>query len=164
MTHNSATKHTSVSTPSLAQRGASLIDLLIVMCIIALVLTVAVPSIRTGLELQRLDASASKLGSKLTEARFNAIKTNRETWLLIDPSLHTLQVQTTDPSGNTIDVGGTELLSTGISIGPGPTRVTFDSLGLTGSTQTFTLTGSSTGRTKIISVSLLGHVRVGPIN
>jgi len=148
----------------LDERGASLIDLLIVACILGIVLAVAIPEMRAALDMQRLDAGASRLASKLMDARMNAIKRNREAWLLIDTSAKTLQVQTTDNSSSTINVGGAEPLPTGISIGGTATQVIFTSLGRVASTQTITLTGSSTGKTKTVTISLVGEISVGQMN
>jgi Tfp pilus assembly protein FimT len=155
---------TSQSGPRSDERGASLIDLLIVACILGIILAVAIPEARVVLDMQRLDAGASKLASKLMDARMNAIKRNRPAWLLVDASAKTLQVQTTDNSGSTINVGAAEPLPSGISIGGTATQVIFTSLGRVASTQTITLTGSSTGKTKTVTVSLVGEISVGQMN
>jgi Tfp pilus assembly protein FimT len=144
--------------------GASLIDVLITVTIATVVLAVAIPGARSALEMQRLDASASKLASKLMDARMNAVKRNRQAWLLINSSARTLQVQTTDSSGSTINVGGAEPLSSGVSVGSTPSQVTFTSLGRLAAAQTMTLTGTATGRTKSVTVSVVGQISVGSMN
>jgi len=155
---------TSPSVHRPGERGASLIDLLIAACIMGIVLAIAIPQARAALDMQRLDAGASKVASKLMDARMNAIKRNRQAWLLVDTSAKTLQVQTTDNSGSTINVGAAEPLPSGISIGGTVTQVIFTSLGRVASTETITLTGSSTGKTKTVTVSLVGEINVGQMN
>ena len=143
-----------------SEHGASLINLLIVACIMGILLSIVMPDIRAALEIERLNDCASKLASKLTDARIKALEHNRPAWLLIDSSARTLQIQTTDSSGSIMNVGAAESLLSGVSIGATPARVSFTSLGLVESTQTLILTGVSTGKTRTVSVSRVGKVSI----
>ena len=145
------------------ERGASLLDALIVVTVMGIVVVLAVPLIGPALELQRLDSAAAKVVSKLSEARLAAIGRNASVWLHIDSTASTLQLQTIS-GGSTVNIGPAEPLPSRISIGGSPAQVTFNSLGRLTSAQTIILTGASSRKTETVSVSVQGNITVSNMN
>jgi len=147
----------------LHERGASLLDALIVVTIMAIVGVLAIPLIASALELQRLDSASAKVASKLSEARLAAIERNASVWMQIDSSASTLQLQTIK-GGTTVNIGPAEPLPSRVSIGGSSAQVTFNSLGRLTSSQTIILTGASSRKTKTVVVSVQGNITVNDIN
>ena len=142
------------------ERGASLLDLLIVVVIIGIILCVAIPQMGRSLELRRLDVASAKVASKLSEARSVAIKRNSLGKLNITAGQNTMQVATPLTT-----VGPVETLPGGITFSSStPANITFDSLGrLNTSAQTVTLQSTS-GKTKTVSISARGEVTIGSMS
>jgi len=67
-----------------AARGFTLIELLVVLTVMALLATLATPMIRRTVPGFELHSAAEGLRSELRLARAEAIRDNRETWLLLD--------------------------------------------------------------------------------
>lgn len=145
--------------------GFSAIEILIVVAVIGVLLAIAIPSVTRTLELHRLDTSVSILASKLADARMSAIKRNRQAWVRIDPTNRTLQLQTTNDAGTTINLGVAEALPAGVDF-TSPTAATeirFDGVGRlpTGTAAwTITLRGVQQTQRKTLSVTGIGKVTV----
>lgn len=146
-------------------QGFSAIELMIVLVVVGVLLAIAIPSITRTLALRRLDTSVSTLASKLAEARMNAIKRNRQAWVRIDPTNRTVQLQTTNDAGTTINLGVAEALPSGVDIANpvAATEIRFDGLGRlpTGTAAwTITLRGVQHTKRKSLSVTGIGKVTV----
>jgi Tfp pilus assembly protein FimT len=146
-------------------RGFSTFELVIVLVVIAVVCAIAIPNATRSVELHRLDGAASLLASKLAEARMNAIKRNRQAWVLVDPAARTMQIQSTDNAGATINVGTAASLPDGVNFtSPAvATQVRFDSLGrLPAGAPAWTITfrGVRNTRTKDVGITVAGRVSV----
>ena len=72
------------SAASSRQRGFTLLELLVVMTVIALITTLAVPAIQRSLPGASFRAAASDIRNELMQARIAAIRENRESWVLLD--------------------------------------------------------------------------------
>ena len=140
-------------------RGFSLFELMIVLAIAGILVMFLVPNVTQTLQTLRLDGSASMIYNKAKEARINAIKRNREAWLSIDTTGGEVQVQTTDDTPATIDVGIVGLLQNTVTFGSGsPTEVRFDSMGRPTVVRTIVL--ETTDMSKTITISATGRVQV----
>jgi general secretion pathway protein H len=76
------------------QRGFTLLELLVVMTVIALITTLAVPAIQRSLPGAKFRAIASEIRSELQQARNSAIRENRDTWVLLDADAGTYRRDT----------------------------------------------------------------------
>ena len=132
-------------------------EVLVSLVIVALIAGFAIPNIERTLGLYHLETSAAMIAGKLSDARINAIKRNRQVWVEITFSDNQARVQTTDPAApwNNIDVGDPLFLTnrvvfggsggSGGSSGSGDSwRLTFDSVGRPTAPSTITLTTIST--------------------
>lgn len=146
-------------------QGFSVVELIIVVALVGILVAIAIPSITRTLELSRLDTSASIVASKLSEARINAIKRNRTTWLEINPVSRTVQVRSTDGAGATVNLGFPATLPEGVIFSNSDNmQITITSLGrLSGASQTVTLRTARTAQSKSLTITPAGRVTVGAI-
>ncbi len=106
----------------------------------------------------RLQASASMIAGKLTEARINALKRNRATWLLVDVDARRVQVQTTGAGGVAENLGEPGDLSEGVTFGTVPEQVDYDAMGRTTAVQSIEVTAGAQART--VTVRLTGAATI----
>lgn len=144
--------------PRTGCRGFSLTELLMVVAIMIVIAATGLPQLTSGVRLHRLQGSASMISSKLTEARINALKRNRATWLLIDADAGTVQVQTAAAGGAAVDLGAPGLLSEGITFAAAPAQVDYDAMGRTTAVQTIQVAAG--GATRTITVRLTGAATI----
>lgn len=137
--------------------GFSVLELLIVVGIIVVVGAIGMPQLNSGVRRHRLQASASMIAGKLTDARINALKRNRATWLLVDAAAGTVQVQTTG-AGGPVNIGGAGQLSEGVTFGAVPAQVDYDAMGRSTAVQTIQVT--SAGQVRTVTVSLTGTATI----
>ena len=145
------------------EKGFSLPELLIVVLIVAILIVIALPQTNRQLQLYRLDTSVSVISDKLMEARMEAIKRNRTTWLRLDKTAKTAQIRTTNSSSATIDVGFPENFAQGMVLDTSDSlEISFDSMGrLTTGTQTIPIRETNSNKRKDITVSPAGKITVG---
>ena len=141
-------------------RGFTLLEMLIVLMIVMAISMVAIPNVGKTLETYRVQNSASLVSNKVMEARMNAIKRNRQSWIAIDSAEGTVQVQTTE--GNpaaTVNVGTLGLVHDSVAFQAGtPSEIRFDSMGRPTAPQTVVLESSHLQKT--VAVSAAGRVTV----
>ena len=138
--------------------GFSLFEIMIVMVIVGVLLMILVPNASRAMQVWRLDGGVRMVSGKLMEARIDAIKRNRQSWLSINTSGQ-VQVQTTDDTPATIDVGFPGLLQQSVSFQSGaPTEVRYDSMGRPTVTRTIVIETADLQKT--ITVSATGRVTV----
>ncbi len=141
--------------------GFSMVELAIALTVILILAAVTFPRIVTTMGLYRLETSASMIEGKLADARINAIKRNRQVWLLLDSTANSAKLQYID--GGTIDLGTKEFLATGIKfVSPTPGQITFDAQGWpTGSPPLeVILEVENSGDKKILEVSATGKITI----
>lgn len=135
---------------------------------IAIVVVFAIPSISSSYDLRQLDSYTSKVAGKMAKVKMHAIKRNRTAWLRIDPINRTTHLQSTDNSGNTINLEAAELVPSRIDfLETSPVEIRFDSVGrlITGNeTVTFLVSNSQSTKQKSISVSPAGKVNVSAMS
>lgn len=146
-------------------RGFSLVELLIVVFIILVLIAAALPSVNRTIQLWRLQTSTAMVVSKIADARMNSIKRNRPSSLVLNAAAGTVQVVSTDPANNPINIGAAEQLRRGITfVAPTPAVITFDSLGwpTAGAAQTIRLQNLATAGNdqKNVVISATGRVNV----
>lgn len=141
-------------------RGFTLIELLVVMGVLAILGTIAAPSMRDLIVTQRVRATASDLHLTLVRARSEAIKRNRSVtvsrsgsdwnggWNVVDP------VNSSAPALYTVSVPG------GISVtdSPATESVVYGSNGKASAVANFVVTSvSGPGATRCVSIELTGR-------
>lgn len=109
----------------------SLTELLIAISVMAILAAMAVPGLRAALTGYELSTAGFEAAAKVGEARTNALKRNRQTWLLITSATGTLQVQMTDPAtATTVNVGNPFILPRRVQVvGAATQLVRFDPMG-----------------------------------
>lgn len=145
------------------QSGFSLIELIIVLLVIAILVTIALPSVQRTLQLYRLETGASFIAQRLTEARLAAIKRNRDTWLEIDATNRVLTVKSTNDAAQTITLGYPKTLPENIQLtGTVPASIVFSSLGRNraNATTAVNLKLTTANRSKTIAVGATGNVTI----
>jgi type II secretory pathway pseudopilin PulG len=151
-----------------SESGMSIVDLLVALAVMSVIAAVAVPNIQAAGDGYELVTAGFDVAAKLGEARTNALKRNRQTWVLITAATQTLQLQMVDAgTGNPVDIGGPEFLPRRVEVlipgGAATQQILFDAMGrpVDGvgivlqqavqirhirSTQTRTVTAGTTGR------------------
>lgn len=138
--------------------GFTLLELLLVVATTIIIGGIGLASVTEGMRQHRLQASASMIAGKLTEARINALKRNRPTWLLIDAAAGRVRVQTLDGGGATVNLGEPGDLSRGIVFGATPNRVDYDAMGRTTPVQTIAV--NADGQARTVTVGLTGAATI----
>lgn len=118
---------TNASSPA----GFTLIEILLVGALTVVLAAIALPNLRSMNETYRMSTAAVAVASKVHQARTNSLKRNRPSWVLVDGTARTVQVQSNDAGGAVINIGGAEFMPAGITFasGAGTVMLTFDSMG-----------------------------------
>lgn len=143
------------------ERGLTMVELLIVIVVVLVLAAITFPTIMTTMSLLRLETSVAMIEGKLADGRINAIKRNRQVWLLLDSTANSAKLQYND--GGTINLGTEEFLGTGIKfISPTPSQIAFDAQGWpTGSPPlTVRLEVEISGDQKNVTVSPTGKITI----
>ena len=142
----------------------SLLELMIVLAILALAGSFAIPSMLDWRHGMRLRAAANEIRNDFELARLRAVKENTDVTVQFDPSSGRYQVTYNDDGGNPVLVKS-HSLPTGVQIATGNAAYTLDSYGHraifgsrgTASPGTLVLTNSK-GATRQIVINFLGRV------
>lgn len=150
---------TNASSPA----GFTLLEMLLVAALAIVLAAIALPNLRSMTETYRLSTAAVAVASKVHQARTNALKRNRPSWVLVDGTARTVQVQSNDAGGGTVNIGGAEFMPTGIvfASGAGTVMLTFDSMGRpVNPPQTIQVLypGSGLGLSRTVTVTSTGRV------
>ncbi len=105
-------------------------EMVFVAAIALVIMTFAIPSIVAAQRGFELSSAGYTITGKLDETRTNALKRNQQTWLLLDPTGPSLQIQYSS-GGATVNIGGPTFLSKSLTLVgiTTPTQVVFDALG-----------------------------------
>ena len=106
------------------KRGFTLIEVIVVMAVIGIMATIAIPAISSWLPNYRLKAAARDLYSTMQKARMLAVKTNRDTAVIFVPATSKYELCDDWDSASTSCTGNIEtfdltLLPNGIGYGHG---------------------------------------------
>jgi Tfp pilus assembly protein FimT len=150
-------------TTASSSAGFTLIEMLLVATLVIVLAGIALPNLRSMTETYRLSTAAVAVASKVHQARTNALKRNRPSWVLVDGTARTVQVQSNDAGGGTINIGGPEYMPAGITFasGAGTVMLTFDSMGRpVNPPQTIQVLypGSGLGLSRTVTVTSTGRV------
>ena len=148
---------------STSPSGFTLLELMLVVAIGMVVAAVALPNLVSVNTSYRLATASTTVTAKVHQARVNALKQNRPTWVRIDGAARTVQVQTAAGGGGVADVGGAEFMPQGVTFGTGAAVVTltFDAMGRPlNPPQTIQLLYPGSGLTRTITVTSTGRVTV----
>jgi prepilin-type N-terminal cleavage/methylation domain-containing protein len=143
--------------------GFTLLEQLLVIALVVVVSAIALPNLFTVNRSYRLSSASSAVVTKVHQARANALKRNRPTWVLIDGAAGTVRVITSTAGGGTEDVGAIDYIPSGVSFGTGAAQatLTFDSMGRPlNPPQTIQLLIAGSGLTRTITVSSTGRITV----
>jgi type II secretory pathway pseudopilin PulG len=97
------------------EAGFALLELIIVGALVAILAAIAVPTISAARDGYELVTAGANVAAKVAEARTNALKRNRQTWILVDPGAGTLQIQMAGAVG-AVDIGTLERLPARVAI------------------------------------------------
>ncbi len=145
--------------------GFTLIEMMVVIAIIAVLSAIAVPSFMEYARNQRLNGAARQVYSDLMNARQQAVTENKK--IIVEfVSNHQYQFVRDNDASETVSTGDETLVLRDIH--PEYSDVTF-SAGFnpafrpngTGKNPVITLTSSSTGKTKCITISTAGRIKIG---
>jgi len=117
---------------SRADAGFTVIEALVIVLGVSILAAIAVPSLRAAEDGWALETAAADVAARLSEARTNALKRNRPTWVLLTNSTRTLQLQVLGgPGPGIVDVGAPAYLPPRVAfVFPTSTlQVSFDAMG-----------------------------------
>lgn len=95
--------------------GYTVLELLVAVAFAGILAAIAAPNIAAARNGYELDTASRVVGSLVSEARTNAMKRNRNTWILVTPAARALQVQTTNGAAN-VNIGAGEQLPARLAI------------------------------------------------
>ena len=139
-----------------------MLELLLVISLGIVVAGIALPNLRTVNNTYRMSTASALIASKVHQARTNALKRNRPTWVLVDGPTRSVQVQTAG-AGGPQDIGGREFLPMGVAFGTGAAvaTVAFDAMGRpVAPPQTIQILYPGSGLARTITVTSTGRITV----
>lgn len=143
-------------------RGISLIDLIFVLAVGTILLAMAAPSLKGAFDGQRLIAAADGLSSTLAQGRREALRTSRQTTVVLNPAARTVTLNGFSDAAGTLVQLRLEALPGGVAFnGPVPAAVVFDPLGRpTVLPVTIPLVSTASGRVMTVRVLATGRIEV----
>jgi Tfp pilus assembly protein FimT len=129
-THAARGRRRSLRPPRI--EGFSVLELVFVLTLVAVAAGITIPLTQSTVAAYRLETASVLLANKVAQARAEALRRNRSTWLLIDVQARSSQIQTTNQAGATVDLGQPQVLPPDVDFtgAPGPTvTLQFDPMG-----------------------------------
>lgn len=143
--------------------GFTLLEVLLVVSLGIVAAAITLPNLWTMNSTYRLTTATSEVASRVRQARTNALKRNRPSWVVVDGAARTVQVQTAGAGGVAENIGGPQFMPTGVTFGTGAglATLTFDAMGRPlNAPQTIQLLYPGSGLTRTITVTSTGRVTV----
>ena len=143
--------------------GFTLLEMMLVLALGMVVAAIALPNLLTMNRTYRLSTASAAVVSKVHQARTNALKRNRPTWVLVDGANGTVQVQTAAAGGGVTDITAPDYLPNGVAFGTGAAQatLTFDAMGRPlNPPQSIQLSIAGSGLTRTVTVESTGRVTV----
>lgn len=144
-----------------SDKGFSLIELIIVILCVAILATLAFPSVQRNLQLFRMETGSGSVTFLLALARMEAIKRNRDVTVVIDQTQKTATIKSKNYRNEEITIAENLRLSDDISFADSNTSsITFTSLGRNKSTteSKLLLKLDGTNKRREVKVSIGGQI------
>jgi prepilin-type N-terminal cleavage/methylation domain-containing protein len=148
-------------------RGFTLIELMVALVVLAILLTLGIPSFRSTLERTRTDAAVQRFEDAIQFARLEALSKNASVSVLPAategwPTGVAVQRGTADTLTNALRVSDPIAADVTVAVtagGTAVTRITFNGIGaLEAPTAQTTITLSATGSTRTLSIAPSGRI------
>lgn len=146
-------------------KGFTLIELMVTVAVLALLLTIGIPSFNQVIRDSRLTAQSNDLLGALMAARSEAVKRNNNVAVRADDDgwAKGWSVDEVDDSGSVVETLRSYQELTGgntLSCTDGCTRVTFYGVGSVNEGQEFTLCDAGGAKSRVINLQLNGKAQV----
>jgi prepilin-type N-terminal cleavage/methylation domain-containing protein len=149
--------------PWRAASGFSLTELVMVVAIIGVITSIAIPNLMAARQGYQIHTAGLNITNRIGEARMEALRRNRQVVVVLDAVNRSARVVVVQ-AGADVTVDGPEYLPTGViydAAGTPNLRLTFDSLGRPlNPPQTVTLRHTGSGQRRIITIQPTGRLQV----
>jgi prepilin-type N-terminal cleavage/methylation domain-containing protein len=146
-----------------ADSGLSLIELLIVLAILGVITSIAVPSLLAARQGYQIHTAGQIVTSRLAQARMESLRRNRQIDVVLDAAERTVRIVVVQ-AGADVTVDGPEYMPGGVifdAAGTPNMRLTFDSLGRPlNPPQTVTLRHTGSSQRRIITIQPTGRLQL----
>ncbi len=138
--------------------GFTLIELMVTIAVMAIIVSIAAPSISTQLANQRVKSTAATLENALKEAKAESIIRRQDITLVYDNTSDP-RVITTNSSGTNVGVISRHNYNTNSTIASNPTAITFEPSKRVSAMVTYTICDTNAAATsRVISVSRVANI------
>ena len=149
--------------PRRAPSGFSLIELLMVLAIIGVITSIAIPNLMAARQGYQIHTAGLNITNRIAEARMEALRRNRQVVVVLDAVERSARVVVVQ-AGVDVTVDGPEYLPTGViydAVGTPNLRLTFDSLGRPlNPPQTVTIRHTGSGQRRVITIQPTGRLQI----
>jgi prepilin-type N-terminal cleavage/methylation domain-containing protein len=143
--------------------GFSLTELMVVIAILGLLASIAVPNLVSARQGYQIHTSGQMVTTRLGQARMEALRRNRQIAVVLDAATRSLRIVVVQAGADVI-VDGPEYMPGGVifeAAGTPNMRVTFDSLGRPlNPPQTVTLRHTGSGQRRVITIQPTGRLQL----
>ena len=146
-----------------ADSGFSLIELLIVLAILGVITSIAIPNLMAARQGYQIHTAGQIVNSRLAQARMESLRRNRQIDVVLDGTARSVRIVVVQ-GGADVTVDGPEYMPGGVIFDPAGTpnmRLTFDSLGRPlNPPQTITLRHTGSRQRRIITIQPTGRLQL----
>ena len=146
-----------------AGAGFSLIELLIVLAIVGVICSIAIPNLLAARQGYQIHTAGQLVNARLGQARMESLRRNRQIDVVLDAATRSVRIVVVQ-GGADVTVDGPEYLPTGVIFDPAGTpnmRLTFDSLGRPlNPPQVVTLRHTGSNQRRVITIQPTGRLQL----